>query len=87
LKDVKRRNPVFVKRNDLAVDNGVEWQVHDCFRDGRKAAGEIFLIARPELDRAPRSAADRPITIELQLAAPLGTFWWPFDAGAQRRLK
>jgi hypothetical protein len=45
LKKVERRLAVFVECHDLTVNYGVVRQVRDRFRNSRKPAGEIFLIA------------------------------------------
>src|SRR5215472_14521387 len=47
----------------------------DCGAPPRETAGEVFLIARPELRTAAALAANRAEAVELQLIAPFATPW------------
>jgi hypothetical protein len=52
LQKVERGLAVFIERDDFAVDDGVVGQLRDGFDHRWKAAGEVLLIARPELPAA-----------------------------------
>jgi hypothetical protein len=49
-----------VECDDFAVDDGVVGQFCDGFDHLRKAAGEVLLIARPELRPDLRAMARKP---------------------------
>jgi len=75
-----------VERYKFAVDDDVTGQFQKRVQHLWKSAGEIFVVARPQLGAAPGLAANRAKPIELQLALPLMPFRRPFNALAKHRL-
>src|SRR6516225_1875494 len=77
LKQIERWCTDFVERHDLAVYDSIVREFGDAFRYARKPAGEIFLIARPDLNAAAGPDTDDAVSVELQLIAPLATLGRP----------
>ena len=78
---------MLVERYNFAVDDGVTGKFLKRAQHPWKSAGEILLVARPELGAAPRLATDCTEAVQLQLVLPIVALQQTFDAVAKHRLE
>jgi hypothetical protein len=70
-------------RDDFLIDHRVIRQLPDAIHDVWEPAGEILLVARPELDAAAGLAAYRTKAVKLHLVAPFTALGWALGALAK----
>lgn len=78
---------MLVERYKFAVDDGVTGKFPKRAQHRWKSAGEILVVARPELGAAAGLATHRTKAVELQFVVPLAAFRQTFDALAKHRLE
>src|SRR5215831_2994738 len=75
----------FVKRHDLAVDDGFIREVGQRLDDPGIPRVEIVIVARPQMYLASRLYRQSSVSVELQFIEPLRSFGQPLSSQKQHR--